>query len=178
MSLTCEEREKCRSIIHMASGAAALVGSGMAQIPLSDAVLIAPIQVKMLTALGTVFDINLTESAAKGLFASLSTSCVGRAASQLLGGWIPIWGNILNASTAAGLTEAVGWLAVEHFKTERTKGGFGESVRRCFDSDSELNAVFSDGKKTLNRFWRKAKNFCEECLENLEEKLRADRAHE
>ena len=174
MSLTSDEREKCGSIIHLAAGASALVGSGIAQIPLSDSVLIAPIQIKMITALGAVFDIKLTESAAKGLFASLSASCVGRATSQILGGWIPVWGNILNAATAAGITEAVGWLAVEHFQAEREKRSFGEKVRRCVGSDSELNEIFSDGKKTLNRFWKKAKNFCEERLEDLEVQFKPD----
>jgi len=174
MALTNEEHRKCGTIIHLASGAAALVGSGMAQIPLSDAILIAPIQIKMITALGAVFDVNLTESAAKALFVSLSASCIGRATSQLLGGWIPIWGNILNASTAAGLTEAMGWLAVEHFKAERANENFGEAVRRCFASDSELNEIFSEGKKKWNRAWRKAKRFCEERLEDLEEQFRVD----
>ena len=171
MGLTCDERGKCRLIIHMASGAAALVGSGMAQIPLADAILIAPIQIKMLIALGAVFNVNVTESAAKGLFTSLSASCVGRATSQLLGGWIPIWGNILNASTAAGLTELVGWLAVEHFRAERGNESFGESVRRCFASDSELNEIISGGKKKLNRLWRKVKTPCDESLEDLEEQI-------
>ena len=174
MNLTCGERKKCGTIIHMAAGAAALVGSGMAQIPLSDAVLITPIQIKMIASLGDVFDIKVTESAAKGLFASLSASCVGRATSQLLGGWVPIWGNILNASTAAGLTEAVGWLAVEHFQEERAKRSFGEAVRNCFDSDSELNEALSKSRKKWRRFWRKAKIFCEERLEDLEKQFGAN----
>ena len=158
--MTCKERKRCGTIIHMAAGAAALVGSGMAQIPLADAVLIIPIQIKMIIALGSVFEVKLTESAAKGLFASLSASCIGRATSQLLVGQIPILGNILNAGTAAGLTEAVGWLAVEHFQMERAKRSFGEAVRNCFVPDYK-------SKNKWRRFWRKAKIFCEECFENL-----------
>ena len=164
MALTYEEHEKCGSIIHMASGTAALVGSGMAQIPMSDALLIAPIQIKMLTALGAVFDIKLTESAAKGLFASLSASCIGRTVSQFMVGWVPVLGNFINAGTAAGLTEAVGWLAAEHFQTERARQSLGEAVRRCFVPDSEC-------KKKWKRFWRKAKNFCDECYDSLEKQF-------
>ena len=174
MKLTCLEREKCGSIIHMASGAAALVGSGMAQIPLSDAVLIAPIQVKMITALGAEFGIKLTESAAKGLFAALSASCVGRAASQLMMGWVPIWGNIVNASTAVGLTQAVGWLAVEHFQEERAKKSLSEKIRRCFASDSEIDEIISEGKEELKGFWGKTKKYCEERFEDLGKRLRTD----
>ncbi len=116
MSLTRKEHKKCGSIIHLASGAAALVGSGMAQIPLSDAVLLVPIQTKMLTAIGKVFEVDLTESAAKGFCAALAATCIGRSVSQVCFGWIPFIGNLVNASTAAGLTEAMGWLAVEHFQ--------------------------------------------------------------
>ena len=161
MGLTYLERHKCGSIIHLASGAAALVGSGMAQIPMSDAILIAPIQIKMLTALGVVFNIKLSESAAKGLFASLAASCVGRSASQLMVGWIPVLGNIINAGTAAGLTEAVGWLAVEHFQSQRSKESLVGTFRRCFTPESDF-------KKNWRDYRKKAEQIFNECVEGLE----------
>jgi uncharacterized protein (DUF697 family) len=167
MGLTREEREKCGSIIHQASGAAALVGSGMAQIPLSDAVLIAPIQIKMITAIGSVFDVDLTESAAKGLFAALSASCVGRVASQLLVGWIPIVGNLVNACTAAGLTEAMGWLAVEHFNADTEKVSFKEAILRRFGLDKTL----SESKEKLENVCEKTNNISAESLADMEEQL-------
>ena len=169
MGLTYAERKKCASIIHGASGTAALVGSGMAQIPLSDAVVIAPVQVGMIVALGSVFDIETTERAAKGLFASLAASCVERATSQVLFGWVPILGNIVNAGTAAALTEAVGWLAVDHFQSERAKRGFQSMAVEYFSSESER--IFSTARKKWDRFWRKTKKFCEERLEDLEEQF-------
>ena len=172
MALSKDQHMKCASIIHLASGAAALVGSGMAQVPISDVVLLVPIQIKMITAIGAVFDIEMTESAAKGLFASLSASCVGRAASQVLAGWIPVLGNLINATTAAGLTEAVGWLAVEHF----AKKSLGERVCEYFAADSELNEIFSENKEKWKRFWRRTKKFCEKRLENLEEQLRVEQS--
>jgi len=168
--LTCEERRKCGSIIHLASIAAGLVGSGMAQIPLSDAVLIAPIQIKMLVALGTVFGVELTESAAKGLFASLSASCIGRATSQLLVGWIPVIGNLINAGMAVGITEAMGWLAVKFFQTECNKNSCGETELSHLPSDSELDEILSEDKEECEG----AKEFCQENLEDLEEQLEVD----
>lgn len=157
MNLTNRERKKCSSIIHSAAGAAAFVGSGMAQFPLSDALVLAPIQIGMITALGSVFDAKVTESVAKGLLASFTASCVGRATSQILLGWVPVLGNIINASTASGLTEAVGWLTVEHFYTEQVLSGPEEIISRV--------------RKKLNRTWRKAKIFCEERLEDLEKQF-------
>jgi len=42
----------------------------------------------------------------------------GRAVSQILVGWIPFLGNAVNASTAGGLTEFVGWQMADRFDKE------------------------------------------------------------
>ncbi|HSN65807.1 MAG TPA: hypothetical protein VLS94_04165 [Fusibacter sp.] len=69
----------------------------------------------MVVTLGAVFGINLTESAAKATLATATATFVGRGISQFLVGWIPGIGNILNASTAAGVTEAIGWAIAKDF---------------------------------------------------------------
>ncbi|MBQ9492420.1 MAG: hypothetical protein IJR54_01630 [Oscillibacter sp.] len=43
---------------------------------------------------------------------------VGRGVSQFLLGWIPGVGNVLNAATAAGVTEALGWAIAADFDNE------------------------------------------------------------
>ena len=113
--MTDEEKVKCHAIIHAASAAAAGVGAGLAQIPGSDNLILTPIQLTMTISLGKVFDIALGESAAKAAIASASAAIVGRTASQVLLGWIPIAGNIINATTAAGLTETIGWILANEF---------------------------------------------------------------
>lgn len=65
-----------------------------------------------------MFGIQLTQSAAAAALASFAASTVGRAASQLLLGWIPGFGNAINASTAAALTESVGWLLAKEFASQ------------------------------------------------------------
>lgn len=113
--MTDEEKVKCHAIIHAASAAAAGVGAGLAQIPGSDNLILTPLQLTMTISLGKVFDITLGESAAKAAIASASAAIVGRTASQVLLGWIPIAGNIINATTAAGLTETIGWILANEF---------------------------------------------------------------
>lgn len=115
LHLSEDQKLKCHSIIHTASVAAGGAGTGLAQIPLSDNAIITPIQVTMITSLGAVFEIRVTESAAKGIIAGAAASFVGRGAVQILVGWIPVVGNAINTATAAGITEAVGWMAVAHF---------------------------------------------------------------
>lgn len=115
VQLTKDQKNKCNAIIHTASVAAGGVGTGLAQIPLSDNAVITPIQITMITSLGAVFDIRVTEGVAKGIIGGATASIIGRGAVQLLLGWIPGIGNIVNTATAAGLTEAIGWMAVAHF---------------------------------------------------------------
>jgi uncharacterized protein (DUF697 family) len=82
----------------------------------ADHIALIPIQVAMVIALGKVFDVHLTESAAKGVIYTGVAATVGRAVSQILVGWIPGIGNAINAATAAGLTEALGWATANRFE--------------------------------------------------------------
>lgn len=115
VKLTDAQKIKCNAIIHPASVAAGGVGTGLAQIPLADNVIITPIQIAMITSLGAVFGIRVTEGVAKGILTGFAASLVGRGVVQVLVGWIPGVGNAINTATAAGITEAIGWMAVAHF---------------------------------------------------------------
>lgn len=115
MGMTSEQRTRCHAVIHIASGATAAVGAGLAQLPSSDNALITPIQLGMTLKLGNVFGLTLSQSAAEAAMASAAAAAMGRAASQVLLGWIPGVGNIVNACTAAALTESIGWLLAEDF---------------------------------------------------------------
>lgn len=123
-----EMMDKCNGIIHGASVACGGVGTGLAQVPTSDNAVIVPIQIGMIIGLGAVFELNITESVAKSIIASAGASIAGRTVSQLLVGWIPVIGNAINTATAAGVTEAIGWLAVKNFyerwREDKNKGRF------------------------------------------------------
>lgn len=119
--MTSEQKKKCHAIIHAASASAAGVGAGLAQIPFSDNAVIVPIQVAMVISLGEVFDLSITESAAMSALTTAAASTVGRGLSQILVGWIPGVGNAINASTAAGVTEAAGWVIAKEFDKQANK---------------------------------------------------------
>ncbi|WP_240843031.1 hypothetical protein [Acidaminobacter sp. JC074] len=120
VKLTDEEKKKCHTVIHGAAVAASAAAGGMSQIPLADNTVIAPIQVGMIIKLGTIFGHKVTEGLAKGIIANAAAAFVGRGVSQVLLGWVPIVGNAVNATTAGGITEAIGWLAVKEFKSKST----------------------------------------------------------
>lgn len=117
--MTEEEKLKCKKIINTASIATAGVGAGLAQLPGTDNAVITPIQITMTIALGNVFNIGLTESSAKAALATATASTVGRGVSQFLVGWIPGLGNVFNASTAAGVTQLIGWSLAKDFSNRK-----------------------------------------------------------
>ena len=114
--MTSEQKRKCRFIIHGASTAAGAMGGGLAQVVAMDSLIIVPIQVAMVISLGNVFDVKLSKAAAEATVLSASATLVGRATSQVLVGWIPVIGNAINAATAAGITEAMGWAVAGQFE--------------------------------------------------------------
>lgn len=116
--MSAQQRERCAKIIHTTSVLAGGVGAGLAQIPLSDNAILIPLQTGMTLALAQVFDISLTRSAATATATTALATTIGRGASELLVGWLPGIGNVINATTAASITEAAGWtVANEFFKT-------------------------------------------------------------
>ena len=106
---------KCHAVIHAAAGLAGGVAAGLAQNPCSDAALITTIQTAMIVGLGEIFSLDITETVAKGIIHGAAGAFIGRGIVQVIAGWIPGIGNILNTVTAAGLTEALGWKAANDF---------------------------------------------------------------
>ena len=103
------------AIIHTFSAIAAGVGAGLAQIPGSDAPVLVSLQAGMIVMLATERGRPMDEATAVQLVLTFAATMSGRAVSQVLVGWLPVWGNAINAATAASLTEAVGWAAVKWF---------------------------------------------------------------
>lgn len=116
--MNTKEIVKCNAIIHSASAGAAAIGAGLAQVPCSDNLIITPIQLTMAISLGAVFGIELSQGAAKAAVASAAAATVGRTASQVVCGWIPVAGNVVNACTAAAITEGIGWIMANEFERQ------------------------------------------------------------
>jgi uncharacterized protein (DUF697 family) len=112
------KRQKVKGIIHISAAAAAGVGGGFAQAPGSDWPLLTSIQAGMIVMIASEHGVELTKAAAADLLLTFTATMAGRGLSQLLVGWIPGLGNVINAATAAALTEAVGWAAHAYFEKE------------------------------------------------------------
>ena len=108
--------QKIHGIIHTAAASSAAVGGGLAQVPGADMPVIAGIQTTMIMAIALEHGAQISKTAAAELLLTFGASYGGRAISQALVGWIPGIGNAINATTAAGLTEAIGWAADAYFE--------------------------------------------------------------
>ena len=73
------------------------------------------LQTAMIVAIATEYDCTITKANAKSILLTLPAGYGGRALSQFLIGWIPGYGNAINATTAMAITETIGWAADAHF---------------------------------------------------------------
>ncbi len=117
-NMTPGQRKKVHVIIHGASASAAAVGGGLANIPGSDAPVLLSIQTGMIIAIGKVFGKKLNETLAESIIADFLGVSVGKTLANLLTGWLPGIGNGINATTAAGLTEIIGWTVANDYANE------------------------------------------------------------
>lgn len=163
------QKEQCSSIIHSASAAAGAVGAGAAQVPLSDTAVITPIQITMITALGKVFNVNLTEGMAKGIISSCAMAFIGRGVSQIVIGWIPGAGNIVNTATAVGLTEVIGWCAVKHFSEDRYKLNWKEEV--WAEAGSVFSEKFDQQREEFDRETENLIKYYEDIIDTYKEEI-------
>lgn len=115
------KNQKVAGIITTTAASAAAVGAGLAQIPGSDTPVLCTLQTGMIVAIAQVHGANITKTAAADLLLTFSAATGGRFLSQVLVGWIPGWGNTINATTAASITTAIGWAANKYFE-ETTEG--------------------------------------------------------
>ena len=108
-------RQKCNKIIASAAAAAGLAGA--APIPLADTIPITAAQVGMVIALGKVFDLTISESAAKSVLSIMTAQTVGRAVFANVIKAIPgagaIVGGVVASATAGAITTALGKIVSE-----------------------------------------------------------------
>lgn len=133
--------KKCHLAIHSATTAAAAAGA--IPIPMSDAIPITAAQIAMIVQLGKVFGITLSQSAAKSVMNVGIAQSAGRAVAAGLIKAIPgagtLIGGVISATTAAALTEALGWLVADDFYRMAN----GEEPENIMETAGELKSAFS-----------------------------------
>jgi uncharacterized protein (DUF697 family) len=121
--LMASTKQNVHGIIHAASDACAWIDGGLAQVPESDSGAIVPIQTAMIIAIASEHGIEITHAAAADLLLTFTSTARSQVpfSRQALAGWLPGIDNAVNDSTAAALTEAIGWAANSYFDQAETK---------------------------------------------------------
>jgi uncharacterized protein (DUF697 family) len=112
---TRDVRARCELIIH-ASAAAAGASAAAMLVPGADSVAIMPIQVAMVAAIAKEHGIQPSASLIKSTVYATLGSIVGKAGAGLLLRWTPFAGNVVRASVAFGVTEALGRLVLDRLE--------------------------------------------------------------
>jgi uncharacterized protein (DUF697 family)/predicted GTPase len=107
------KRSAAMEAVHLASGAAG-VAAGANPFPLSDALLIGPIQIGMTVRLAFIY--GEPAEALKLQVAPLIASALGKTLASSLLKLIPIFGQVVNAGVAVALTQAMGRALVSYLE--------------------------------------------------------------
>ncbi|WP_120975964.1 YcjF family protein [Helicobacter pylori] len=103
--------DESKTIIHIASGAAATVG--LIPIPFSDALAIAPIQAGMIYKMNDAFEVKMEDSVATSLITGLlGVTAIAQVGRTIVNGFlkfIPVVGSVAGGATATVITEALGF---------------------------------------------------------------------
>ena len=106
-------REEASRVIHCAAAVAGAVGF-FSPIPGADAVLISPIQAGLVLKLSSVYGQRPSAAVLRAAGYAAIAQLMGKGSSRLVAALIPGVGQLVRGGVAVGLTEAVGWAAVEN----------------------------------------------------------------
>lgn len=136
-----EKRKKCHKTVHAASLTAAIIGCS--PIPFSDAFLLVPVQLTMMSRLHKLFGKSWSESLGKSLSRELIVVGLGRGAVGNILKLVPAVGTVagaaINGAVASTITESLGWVTVKMLND-------GEDI---FDQAMSFKGQFNTLFKTL-----------------------------
>lgn len=116
-------KQHAHQIIHTAAAAAAAAAGALAQGAVigADTVILTPIHVGMIIALGDLFNIPVDKAMALSLLGTAIGAGLGVGVAKGIFGIFPGAGNVVNASITFAHTEALGWFVYNYFKDQAKK---------------------------------------------------------
>lgn len=134
-----EIKNKCGAAIHSATIAAG--AAGLIPIPVADTVPISAAQVAMIVALGKIFDISISDSVAKAIVGVGLAQGIGRTAVSSAFKAVPGIGTVagiaIGSTTAAAITEGLGWLVADDFY----RVSIGEEPQELLNKVEEFQSI-------------------------------------
>jgi len=109
------KRKKCRKVIHGTAVAAAAVA--VSPIPVSDVIVLIPMQAGMVVKIGAIYSYEITPERGKEILAVAGGGIVFRYAFQVLIKFLPGLGSVIGPVIAYGGTVAIGEAALAYFES-------------------------------------------------------------
>ncbi len=109
------KQKKARKIIH--TTAVAAVGFAVSPIPVSDVIVLIPLQAKMVVSIGFIYGHKISVERAKEILAVAGGGIMFRYAAQSLVKFLPGLGSIIGPSIAYAGTVAIGEAALAYFES-------------------------------------------------------------
>jgi uncharacterized protein (DUF697 family) len=109
------KRKKCRALIHGTAIAAA--GVAVSPIPVSDVIILVPMQAGMVISVAKIYGYEITEDMAKEILVVAGGGVVLRYAFQIIVKFIPVLGSLIGPAIAYGGTIAIGETAILYFES-------------------------------------------------------------
>ena len=145
VNMSSDLKKECSKVIHTAARAAAAAGA--IPIPMSDTIPITLAQIMMVIQLGKVFDVEISQSVAKSILGVNLARETGRkivtSALKMFPGVGSAIGGAISASTAAALTETMGWIVADDF----FRMSKGDKPQDLLNASKELKAAFEEVKQ-------------------------------
>ncbi len=145
------KRRKCRAFIHGTAVAAA--GVAVSPIPVSDVIILVPMQAGMVMSIAKIYGHEITEDMAKEILVVAGGGVVLRYAFQIIIKFIPILGSFIGPAIAYGGTVAIGEAAILYFESgmKATPEDIADAYRRAKENASrEFKASGMEDKMKEN----------------------------
>lgn len=135
-----EKKIQCQKVIHTAATASATAGA--LPIPMSDTIPISAAQIVMVIGIGKIFDFEVSQAVAKTIVGVGLAQQAGRAVFSNILKCVPgagsVLGGFVGGTTAAAVTEALGWLVADDFY----RMSQGEEPENIIESADSLQGLF------------------------------------
>lgn len=151
INLPLKEAEANKII--MAAAAAASTAAGLNPVPLSDAVILAPIQMGMAATLANTYGFSALGNASIALLKAQVLTMVGKQMASSLLKLIPVIGNFANAAVAGALTAGFGYALHAAYKAaylDYLNTGNQPNWAKIFEN-IDITEIFNNIKKDNNQ---------------------------
>lgn len=141
------KRKKCRALIHGTAIAAA--GVAVCPIPVSDVIILVPMQAGMVMSVAKIYGYEITEDMAKEILVVAGGGVVLRYAFQIIVKLIPVLGSLIGPAIAYGGTVAIGEAAILYFESgmQATPEEIADAYRRAKEkAEQEFKASGMEGR--------------------------------